>query len=318
VGSPLARRGHLAPAAVTDEQAWIGEQLALLGARPSGPIEVVHARPWSTVLRVPTDGGPMFFKASAPALRHEPAVFAYLARRRPDLVPPPLAINLERGWMLMADAGTVLRELVAREHDVSRWLHVLPAYGQLQLDLADATADLLALGVPDLRLGVLPSRYAALLDDLAGDRSRADDLRRLRSAIPRVTELCATLAGFGIPETIEHDDLNDGAVHVEDGRHRILDWGDACLSHPFFSMSVTLEGVVAWGPDDIEGSVDTTPYRDAYLAAFAGGRDARELGAALELALRLGWVCRAVNDPVPGIERQATWTRLRMFLDGHP
>lgn len=143
------------------------------------------------------------------------------------------------------------------------------------------------------------------------------ELRRLRDAVPRVAAMCAELAGYGIAETIEHDDLHDAAIYVDDGRYRVLDWGDACVSHPFFSMSVTLEGVIAWGPDDVEGSVDIAPFRDAYLAPFAGDQADEELHAAFELAIRLGWACRAVNGHVPGTDAGPTRTRLRMFLDGH-
>ena len=151
---------------------------------------------------------------------------------------------------------------------------------QLQVDLAGAAPELLAIGAPDMRLAVLPARYEALLDELdagdggdgsaTGDRPRSHEMRRLRQVVPRVAAMCAELAGYGIAETIQHDDLNDGAVYVRDGRYLILDWGDACVSHPFFSMSVTLEGVIGWGPDDVQGSVDLTPFRDAYLAPFAG------------------------------------------------
>ena len=38
---------------------------------------------------------------------------------------------------------------------------------------------------------------------------------------------------------------------------------------------------------------------------------------AVDLALRLGWVCRAINGHVPG-DDGATRTRLKMFLDGRP
>jgi hypothetical protein len=225
--------------------------------------------------------------------------------------------------MLMEDAGVRLRELVAAERDVSRWLDALPAYGQLQVDLAGAAAEFLAIGAPDMRLAVLPARYEALLDELgaldaADGGGRAVDLARLHDAVPRVAAMCAGLAGHGIAETIQHDDLHDGAVHVREGRYAILDWGDACVSHPFFSMSVTFEGVISWGPEDVQNSVDTAPYRDAYLAPYAAGRDMSELREALGLALRLGWVCRAVNAHAPGIDPGLTWTRLRMFLDGHP
>ena len=53
-------------------------------------------------------------------------------------------------------------------------------------------------------------------------------------------------------------------------------------------------------------------------APFAAGRDMRGLREAFGLALRLGWVCRAVNAHPMGVDPGPTWTRLRMFLDGHP
>jgi len=270
VGASLAGRDDLAPSALTDALAWIGAQLAAVDAHLAGPIEQIRHTPWSTVLRVPTDRGHLFFKASAPAVRHEVAIVAFLAQRRPEVVPAPLAVDLAQGWMLMADAGSSLRELVQAEHDVSRWLDVLPLYAQLQVDLAGAAAELPALGAPDMRLAVLPARYEALLDEL--DALDPHEMRRLRDAVPRVAAMCAELAGYGIAETIQHDDLNDAAVYTRDGRYLILDWGDACVSHPFFSMSVTLEGVIAWGADDVQGSVDIAPFRHAYLAPFAGGR----------------------------------------------
>ena len=303
-----------------DEAAWIGARLADLGARRIGELEPVQARPWSTVLRVPTDRGDLFFTASAAAWRHEVAVVTLLARRRPDVVPAPLASDPGRGWMLMADAGVRLRELIAVERDVSRWLDVLPLYGGLQADLASDAAELVALGAPDLRLVVLPARYEALLDELGrlDDGSGAGELLRRRAEVPRVAAMCNELARYGIPETIQHDDLSDAAVYVLDGRYRILDWGDACVAHPFFSLSVALEGVIAWGVDDVAGSVDIGPFRDAYLGSFGGLGSGEELRAACALGLRLGWVCRAVNGHVPGADAGPTWTRLRMAFDGHP
>ena len=80
------------------------------------------------------------------------------------------------------------------------------------------------------------------------------------------------LASYGVAETLQHDDLHDGQVFVKDGRNLILDWGDAVVSHPFFTMSVTLEGGVAWGLDDVADSEDIWPYVDSYLARYAPDR----------------------------------------------
>jgi hypothetical protein len=295
--------------------AWIADELVELGSEVAGTIEQPHVYPWSTVLRVPTPEGDVYFKANAPELRHEAAVVGLLAGRRPDCVPGLLAVEPGRGWMLMADAGMQLRQLVQQERRLSRWLDVLPLYAGVQLDVADAAGELLAAGAPDLRLAVLPRRFEELLDGLGalpeGERSR------LRGRIPQVAELCHELAGFGLAETIQHDDFHDGQVYVREGRYLLLDWGDACVSHPFLTLAVTLEGAIAWGVDDVQGSVDVTPYRDAYLEPFLRAGGGADLSRAVEIALRLGWACRAVNGHVEG-DLDRTRTRLRMFLDGRP
>jgi aminoglycoside phosphotransferase (APT) family kinase protein len=117
---------------------------------------------------------------------------------------------------------------------------------------------------------------------------------------------------------VQHDDLHDGQVFVRDGRHWVMDWSDACVSHPFFTLAVTLEGVIAWGIDDVEASVDVTPFRDAYLAPYANAYpllSSSDLIEAARLATRLGWACRAVNGHVVG-HNAHTIRRLTMFLDG--
>ena len=265
------------------------------------------------MLRIPTERGDLYFKANAPPLQFEAALVEVLAERRPDAVPPLVAVDLERGWMLMEDAGTRLRQLVEQERDFDRWLDVLPLYAGLQLDLAERADDLVALGVPDLRLARLPALFEQLLHEL---ELPADEAERAAASVPRVRALCEELAGYGLPETIQHDDFHDGQVYVRDGRYLLLDWGDACVSHPFFTLSVTLEGMLAWGIDDVEGSVDTTPFLNAYLTAFADYGDRSALEAAATIALRLGWVCRAVNARLGNPEGTNTAVHLRMFLDG--
>jgi hypothetical protein len=304
-------------------EGWIDRQLEELGLQATGAVEQPHVRPWSTVLRMPTTGGDVWFKANIPLLAYEAAVLDLLAARRPDFVPGLLATDVDRGWMLMADGGERLREIVERERDLGRWLDVLPRYGRLQIDMAEDLDRLLDLGLPDRRLETLASRYEELIGRV--DTVTNDESRRLRALSPAIAELCEQLASAGVPETIQHDDLHDGQVFVRDGRYLFFDWGDACVSHPFFSMSVTLEGGLAWGLDDVEGSEDIAPYRDSYLEPFRDFGALAELQAAHEIALRLGWICRALNVhrfasglPAPYREEHlhGVGVRLRMLLAG--
>ena len=56
----------------------------------------------------------------------------------------------------------------------------------------------------DLRLATLPSRFEQMLDGLV--ELPAFDLRRLEGTVSRVKEMCDELAGYGLPEIIQHDD----------------------------------------------------------------------------------------------------------------
>jgi hypothetical protein len=135
--------------------------------------------------------------------------------------------------------------------------------------------------------------------------------------------MCEELSAYAIPETIQHNDLNDGQVFVRDDSYLIADWAESCISHPFFTMAVTLEGNIAWGLDDVRDSVDIAPFRDAYLEPFSSYAQGSELRSAFATALRLGWICRAVDvqrwasalDP-PDREKHLDGVaiRLRMFL----
>ena len=288
---------------------WIDEQLAVVGASRTGAIEQPHIRIWSTVMRVPTTRGVVWFKANMDALRHEAAAASLVSARAPELVQPPLAVDTSTGWMLMPDAGAQLREVIARERSLDRWLDVLTRYAELQIASTDDVPAHVVAGVPDMRGDQLLEGYQRLVEEL-------DVEQRFRDAGTRLVELVQELAAYGIAETIQHDDLHDGQVFVKDGRHLVMDWGDACISHPFLTLSVTLEGVIAWGLDDVENSVDLAPFRDAYLEPFSKRYDG-DLAAAVEVARRVGWACRAVNGHGPG-DDGPTRTRLKMFLDGMP
>lgn len=309
------------PAWAGEAERWITDTLAHLELAPAGPIERSHVAPWSTALRVPVADGDVWFKANMPSLAYEAAVVDVLARSGSGAVPELLAVDRERGWLLTADAGLCLRDVIARERSLRRWLDVLPRYGQLQLDTVGFAGELLAAGVPRCGLDELPHRYAGLLDVVRG--LSGEESGRLRNLLPAVQAMCDELAAHGVPETIQHDDLHDGQVYVHEGGYVIADWAESCVSHPFFTMAVTLEGVIAWGLDDVRNSVDVAPFADAYLEPFTSYGRPRELRAALAAARRLGWICRALtaqrwasalDPPVRDEHLDGVGVRLRMFL----
>ena len=231
----------------------------------------------------------MWFKANTPELRHEGPWSSGSPARVPDRVPPLLAGDVERGWMLMADAGDRLREVVAEERSLARWHDVLAGAADVALALEPDVDGLVAAGVPDLRLApwrtATPSWYSAIeveqrFRDAVGSGPRAGRgarvVRRdgdaparrpprragLREGRPQPDP---RLGGRGDLAPVLHDVGDAG------GRRRV--------------------GSGRRGAD----SVDIWPYVDSYLARYAPDRP--ELRDAVPPALRLGWACRALNNP---------------------
>ena len=145
------------PLWLAEAHEWIHGHVDGLGAAVVGAIEQPHVRPWSTVMRVPTASGDLWFKANIGALAHEAAVVDLLARLRPEAVPELFAVDLGRGWMLMGDGGVRLREVIEGERDLGRWRELLPRYAELQMDAAGHADAFAALGTPDHRLATLTS-----------------------------------------------------------------------------------------------------------------------------------------------------------------
>ena len=254
---------------------------------------------------MPTREGPVWFKASVPVAAHDGPVSRALARIRPDLVLDPIALDRDRGWLLLPDGGETLRRWIERERDPRRWVELAPLYAELQIAAAPHAEELLALGLPDQRLARLPS--------LAGELG-----------VEEVAPLCAQLASYGIPETVQHDDFHDGNVFVSDGGYRIFDWGDSCASHPFFSLVVCLRSI-AYRFELGEDDPDLERIRDAYLEPWTSHTARERLLEAWPLARRLGMLCRAltwrrIGQGIPRAFREEydhnreVW--LEWFLDG--
>ena len=288
--------------------AWIRERVDV-----TGEIEQPHVRWWSTVLRVPTADGDLYFKAVAPVHRFEAALTARLAELQPQRVTEVVAVDADRGWFLMRDAGVRLRELVESPQDLHHWERLLPEYARLQIEVAPHAQEFLELGTPDHRLAVLPDQLRALAETEHGSLAL--------EALPRFEELCRTLAEAGIPETIQHDDLHDGQAFLRDGRYLVFDWGDSCVSHPFHSLTVTLRAV-AWKLDLPPGGHELERLRDAYLEPFGASPELADL------AYRTGTIARALawhrmvtaREPEHVTEDDASGPAygIKLFLEGGP
>ncbi len=279
---------------------WIEKQLEERDIRVTGAIEQLHLYPWSTVLRVPTSEGLVYCKASMAGLNHEPRLTVALANWRPDLMPEVLVIDDERGWMLTGDAGPMLRTITRTDPPNLRpWLDILPRYADVQIEMIPRTDELLALGTFDHRLATLTDLLTLMLTDEESlrigppDGLSDEEIERLHALVPRFAELCSELAGYGVPETLQHDDFHDGNIFVGAGGDRVIfaDWAECCVAHPFFTMRVTLRAS-AYFAGIPENAPAILAMSDAYLEPWTQFVSRADLLSAFALSQRLAIVSR--------------------------
>lgn len=286
---------------LTQAQQWIRDELAAQAITITGPIDQFHVRPWSTVMRIPTSQGDVYFKASASVCAHDTAVTQIIYRLRPDNIPAILAIDAERGWLLLADGGLRLREAFhVEKKPMSDWSQILAQYADFQMAMAEHVDELLAAGVPDQRLERLPGLYEEILNDTQWllidqpDGLTSAEYERLKAAVPQVAQICHQLASCGVPDSLHHNDLHDGNIFVGNGRYLFFDWGDSSVSHPFFCLRTVFVSIeYTFGLAENDAIFDTFSW--AYLARWTKFETEANLMTAFTLARQLWALSSAVK-----------------------
>jgi hypothetical protein len=270
---------------------WIQAETKRESIQITGEIEQPHAYPWSTVMRVPTNEGTVFFKATAGETFYEAALTKMLGGWFPDCMPELIAVDTARGWMLMRDGGEQLRAAIRPTQDIKPWQPVIARYAEVQASLAEHIAEILALGIPDYRLAVLPLLYRQLLTDepsLMIDQEKgltSAEHQQLIDLTQRFEKFCADLAAFGIPESLNHGDFHDGNVLIKNGRITFFDWGDASVTHPFISLRTFFVSIeISLKLDDYSFTPEMSALLDRYLKPWLNFGSKESLLAAYYLS----------------------------------
>ncbi|HZR42502.1 MAG TPA: aminoglycoside phosphotransferase family protein [Ktedonobacteraceae bacterium] len=298
--APWYRKGWFAQAT-----AWIRAQLLELGYTINGPIEQVQYWGISSVMRIPTTAGNVYFKASLlptkeqlaaqqandgqalPLLfANEPALTRSLSSLYPEQVPGQLAVACEQGWMLMKDFGKVLDE----HEDSSIWQEAIRQYSHMQIASIPHIDMLWEAGCLDRRLERLTTHIDELINDtdrLANSGLNQDEIEQLHQYAPLLKSLCNQLASYDVPATLVHGDLHGHNIAFQDGKYIFFDWTDACIAHPFFDL-ITM-------PETIEVQGETFNLSDIYLEQWKSYASIEKLREAWAIARLLALTHQMVS-----------------------
>jgi Phosphotransferase enzyme family len=277
---------------------WIDLSLAATGRERSGPVESFRSRPWGEVLRAETSDGTVWLKEPRGATAFEVPLYWLLADASPEAILEPLAVDEERGWVLLPDGGRSLGERAEGDDLVAGMTAALERYAELQIALAPRVGELLEIGIADMRPGAMPSRFEEALEagkryaQTSNDRADRESLERIEAFRGTYAKWCGELESRPGGASLDHNDLHPwnvlGSPDAEGGI-RFYDWGDSVVAHPFASALVPLGMAARWARGAVEA------LRDAYLGPFSGLGAHRELVETLELACRVAKVARALT-----------------------
>lgn len=203
--------------------------------------ELVQTTPWSYVVRFYTSKGYVYLKRTPKLLALELPVFQILHQQFQSPVPEVIVGNQLLHCFLVKDAGERLREILKAHFDISLYSRAIDEFTRLQLVVASRVELLLETGVPDWRLNNLPDLFKQLLlksNILIEDGLTKDELNDLNKLCPIISDLCARLSAYTIPESLVQPDFHDNNLLIDrlSQKITIIDLGEIVIAHPFFSL----------------------------------------------------------------------------------
>ncbi|MEA2579328.1 MAG: hypothetical protein QOE83_220 [Actinomycetota bacterium] len=291
-----SREGRPAGLQPWEYPGWYASARGWIETTLPGVMDIEQFSTWSvsSILRAQTSAGRYYFKAAPTHFRHEASVTKMLAERFPDMIPAPVSIDDERGWLLTADFGDEL----ASGKGAAVGDGAVEALVALQRRSAVDVHALLEAGCADRRVAVLSTQIRELAEDGAAWLS-SEILAQLRGAWPRFKDLCQEAARPPFPDTLVHGDYHGENVALSRGRYLIFDWTDACVAHPFFDMAIILRGAERDSDPSLRDRL-----RDRYLY---GWRDVAEHEEAINWFEQI--------EPLAAMHQAMSYRRLLGSLD---
>jgi hypothetical protein len=266
--SPFARRGL-----IPRVQAWATDAIQPLGLELGSSFRQFNASASFSLIRFETDGPAIWFKAvGKPNLREFPITLK-LAELFPGFIPKILAFKPEwNGWLSREVDGKNLGETGA----VALWERAATDLARLQIESIVEAESIRRLGAHDLRVDVLLSAIdpffelaGRLMDEQAKTPPAILTREELSLLRVQVDDALTLLRDLGIPDTLGHMDLNPRNIIAAGDGCVFLDWAEAYVGCPFFSLEYLLE--------HLRRDLDASPDRgarviDAYKTDTFGSR----------------------------------------------
>ncbi len=226
----------------TESTLWAEKTLLTHGYSITGAPERIQETAWSHVLRIATTSGYVFLKITPPELALEANVINILSEYMQHAsIPMVIDFNQKLHCFLMQGCGGQ-----ARDQQIGTFISeiicaAINEYTRIQIASIPLIKNFLQIGIPDWRLEKLPMLYLQLIqqkDFLLRDGMTNAELQILHALHAKFTDMCASLAAYNIPATLDHCDFHENNILYDQATKKltIIDWGETVITLPFLSL----------------------------------------------------------------------------------
>lgn len=295
---------------------WIESVIKPMGFRINGEFRQLNASPSFSLIRFKTNGPALWFKAVGEPNQKEFGITCALAQLFPDYLPRILSSRPAwNGWLTREVEGKVLMEV----QEQAPWERATAALARLQIQSIDRGSRILGAGVRDLGSAALSKviqPFMSVVSQLMERQTKVPppvldhkDLSLLTNTLRASIE---AMEATGVPETLGHLDLNPGNIIVSENRCAFLDWAEAYMGNPLFSLEYLLQHVRR-----AFGGISRVPRKliAAYCAQWGGMVSHAAMADAMAHAPLLALFAYASGNDAwkqpPGLQDAATAGYLR-------
>jgi hypothetical protein len=198
-----------------------------------------------SLIRFETNREAVWFKAVGEPNSREFPLTILLSSRLQNYLPQILATQPHwNAWIMPAVPGIPLSEA----EDPSVWCNAARDLARLQIASVEIVGDVLELKARDVRTGTLLEKiepFFAVVRTLMEQQIKSAPPRVLPSELETLEsdtrEALLALQRERVPDTVGNLDLNPDNVIVLPESTVFLDWAEASVGHPFFSLAHLLE-----------------------------------------------------------------------------
>ncbi|TYS67436.1 phosphotransferase [Sutcliffiella horikoshii] len=272
---------------------WIKRKAKELNLSGISDQETIKATDISLVEKFTFQNATLYFKATGKSSEFEPSLTEELFLRNPKQTVEVIASHSDHPWMLMKE---LKGESLRKTKDKDCWKNCLQEYAHLQVKESKNLSRLVDIGVPDRRFAILKDEIELHLLDLCQTGLNRSETKQIMDIKEELLKMCDRMENV-VPYSLDHGDLHSGNIQVAGNGNEpvFFDWGDAAVSHPFFSTRIFWHALDELIESESEWLDIVNEFKPYYLEPWREFAPLAELEKALELSDQLACVYRALG-----------------------